>query len=228
MIRAFQYLAYSWGDFLREREVKRRFYGNSTYALLDRSLRNFYLFKNPYSISKRFSKRKKESQIHTYGETPLTTLEKIAKEADICSSDTFLELGCGRGRGVFFLSHFFGCRAVGVERIPIFVKIAEHVALKFDVKNVSFSCCDMCEMEYPRANVVYLYGTCLADREIEKIIFRCKKLPEGSRIVTVSYPLTEYDLESTFRLERSFPVTFPWGETEAYIQIVGERNGKSY
>ena len=39
--------------------------------------------------------------------------------------------------------------------------------------------------------------------------------------MTISYPLTDYD-EKAFQIEKTFLVSFPWGETEAYIQTIKE------
>ena len=181
----------------------------------------FYLFKNPYQISKRYLKRAREKDIHTYGETPLMTFQKVAEQANICKDDIVLELGCGRGRGALFLNDFFKCQVVGVERIPHFVKIARHISDKQRVNGVTFHCQNFIEADIlGKATCIYLYGTCMNDREITKLLETLKKCSKGTRIVTISYPLTDYDKDDRLSLEKSFSVSFPWGETEAYLQIV--------
>ena len=210
---------YALIDLKLQHGVKKRYYTDAQFSRLDHSLINTYIFKNPYQISKRYLRRKQEEDIHTYGETPLVTYEAIAKEAEISSTDAFLELGCGRGRGALFLHHFFHCEVIGIERIPLFVRLAKHITQKHHLKDVSFICGDMTEMKLPKASVVYLYGTCLEDTEIEPIVQELKTFSKGTRIVTISYPLTDYD-EEAFQITKTFPVSFPWGETEAYLQVL--------
>ena len=214
------YFCYAWYELQDARHVKSRYYQDPDYRIIDRALLNKYIFRSPYQISKKFLKKKREKDLYTYGETPLSTFEKMAKEAGIKPLDHVLELGCGRGRGVFFLAHFYNCQVTGIERIPQFVKLADHVAFKYQVKNVSFKCGDMFELKWPEVSVIYLYGTCLGDEEIKQTISKVKTFPKGTRILSVSYSLLEYDETHTFKLIKRFPVIFPWGGTEAFLQVV--------
>lgn len=210
---------YAFIDLKLQRDVKKRYYTDAEFSRLDRMLIKTYVFKNPYQISKRYLKRKQEKDIHTYGETPLSTYETIAKEAELQPSDTFLELGCGRGRGLFFLQHFFKCNVIGVERIPLFVRLANHVLHKHKLSGVSFICGDMVSMNLPQARVIYLYGTSLKEEEIKSLVTKLKKLPKGTRVISISYPLSDYD-EEAFQNKKNFSVSYPWGETEAYLQVI--------
>jgi SAM-dependent methyltransferase len=214
-------IRYAWIDHKLQREVKKKFYQDEPFAKLDKALLTAYIFKNPYIISKNYLKKHGQADVHTYGETPLITYEKIAKECDLNARDTFLELGSGRGRGVLFLSHFYHCFAVGIERIPQFVKLSRHIAKKHEVSNAQFLCGDMLSVNIPDSSVIYLYGTCLEDAEISRLISRFKSLSNLPKIVTISYPLTDYD-EGVFQIEKTFTVSFPWGETEAYLQTIKE------
>ena len=216
----FDYFKYAWIDFLKQVEVRHRYYKDAQFSAIDRALLRIYILRNPYRISKNYLIQHNEKDVHAYGETPLTTFEKIAKEVKLLPSDTLLELGCGRGRGAFFLSHFFGCKVIGIEKIPLFIKMAKDTAAKYNVERVSFHCLNMLDMNFPTANVIYLYGTCLARREIKQLILGFKSLPSGTKIVSISYPLTEYTEEGLFHFEKSFSVDFPWGKTDAYVQRI--------
>ncbi|NGX51339.1 MAG: hypothetical protein K1060chlam2_01205 [Chlamydiae bacterium] len=210
---------YALVDFMLQRKVKRRYYSDPRFSSLDRSLLKSYLFKNPYQISKRYLRRKGAEDINIYGETPLTTYEVIAKEAEIDRDDSFLELGCGRGRGALFIHHFFRCKVIALEQIPLFVRLAKKITEKYDLSELSFICCDMKEMPLTKRAVVYLYGLSLSDEEIESLVVKLKSFPKGTRVVTVSYPLTDYD-ERAFQIKKSFSLSFPWGETDGFLQIV--------
>lgn len=212
-------IKYHWIDYKLQKEVKRCYYSDTTFSHIDRSLLTAYIFKNPYTISKNYLKKRHAKEIHTYGETPLMTYDKLAKEVGLNSSDTLLELGSGRGRGALFLHHFYQCHVIGIERIPQFVKLSKHVAHKYHQKRVEFICADMLKADLPPATVIYLYGTALTDAEIAPLIERLKKYPKGTKIISISYPLTDYD-ETSFEITKTFSVSYPWGETEAYLQTV--------
>lgn len=216
----FDYFRYAWYDLQDARHVRKQYYQDPDFRSLDRSLMSKYILRSPYRISKRFLQKRREKDIYTYGETPLGTFEKMAKAVNVKPLDHVLELGCGRGRGVFFLSHFYNCNVTGIERIPQFIRVAKHVAHRFEVENVSFLCADMFEVDWPKANIIYLFGTCLEEGEIKRVIDKLKGFPKGTRILSVSYPLIDYDQSDTFKVTQDFSVSFPWGETSAYIQEI--------
>jgi SAM-dependent methyltransferase len=201
-------------------KVMVKYYGNITFLKVDMSLLLMYLFHNPFSISKRFLMRKGESEIYAYGETPLTTLEMIAKECQISSKDVVFELGSGRGRNCFWLNSFIGCKAIGIEYIPDFVERAERIKKKLEIKNVDFRLGDILDADYTGATVLYLYGTCLEDDFIKKLIEKFAQLPVGTKIITVSYPLTDYVEHPFFEVMKRFSGKFPWGVGDVYLQVV--------
>jgi len=77
----------------------------------------------------------------------------------------------------------------------------------------------MAQMQLPKASVIYLYGTCLQDAEIDHIIRKLEAFSQGTKVITISYPLVDYDTNA-FHMEKTFSVSFPWGETSAYLQTV--------
>ncbi len=223
MKRLWNTVKYTLIDRKLQKEVRKRYYTDHHFAQVDRALLTAYIFKNPYTISKNYLKKRDEKEIHNYGETPLTTYEAIAREVDLQPTDTFLELGSGRGRGAFFLHQFFKCEVIGIERIPQFVKLSRHLAHKYHIGRASFICADMLKADLPNATVIYLYGTSLPDSEIAPLVKKLKAYPKGTKIITISYPLTDYD-ENAFHIEKKLTASFPWGETEAYIQIIKEKH----
>jgi hypothetical protein len=191
-----------------------KYYKNLKFFIVDLLFLFFYLFFNPFKISKNFLKKKKNKKIHLYGETPLSTLEKIVKECNISKKDKVIDLGAGRGRLCFWISNFLGCSVIGVERIPLFVKIANLIVKVLRIKNISFVCRDMFEISYKGFNFLYLYGTCLEDEKIFKFL---KIVPKGVKVITISYPLNDYD--KSYSIDKSFKVSFPWGETTCFLNI---------
>ncbi len=201
--------------------VAASYYSNFAFAKVDLFLLLTYLFHNPFDISKRFLQKRGAKDVYAYGETPLTSMGIIAQECQISAKDTVYELGCGRGRACFCLNIHLGCRVVGIEYVPEFVERANAVKAKFGIedKDLQFRQEDFLTMDFTGATVIYLYGTCLDKVSIKKLIERFKTLPAGVKIITVSYPLTDYTLEPIFEVMKRFPVPYPWGTADVYLHI---------
>jgi SAM-dependent methyltransferase len=182
-----------------EWQVKKRFYHNKPFKKLNKALLNS---PNPYTIPKAFP----------YGETPLTTLQQIADRWQITCSDYLIELGCGRGRGVFFFSHYTGCTAKGIDWIPSFISHAQTISKAFPHLKTTFSCSDMRRADLSQATVIYLYGTCLDEVDLNGLTQRFKHLPPSTKIITVSSQLPGLVIQD------QFTASFPWGEADIYLQ----------
>lgn len=212
-------LTVKWKNFIEYLRVLYRYYRKISYAKVDGALMLMYLFDNPFSISNRYFIHRSHSSEFTYGETPLTSFEKISQEARLTPQDTLYELGCGRGRVCFWLNSFVGCRVIGIEIVPDFILRAKRIQRKLDLKNIEFRTEDFLRSDFKNATVIYLYGTCLENHTIKQLIDHFKKLPRGTRIITVSYSLSDYTDEPLFETMKRFPVRFTWGEGDVYIQI---------
>jgi SAM-dependent methyltransferase len=201
-------------------KVAFRYYRSFSFLKADLALRLTYLFNNPYKISKRFLMKKGEDEIYAYGETPLTSLEMIAKECGLTSKDCVFELGCGRGRTCFWLHSFVGCSVVGIEYIPEFVERANQVKDRLAIPNVEFRLEDMAKADLSGATVCYLYGTCLDEKTINTLIRHFSRLPAGTKIITVSYPLSDYADTDAFEVMKRFTVPYTWGNADVFLQVI--------
>lgn len=207
----------SWWNFKESCQVIFYYYSNLPFTKTDLYLLRSYLTSNPYRMSKEFLIKKGEKNFDTYGETPLTTMDVISQECCLGSQDVFFELGCGRGRSCFWLHAFVGCQVYGVEYLPAFVKIAQSVKRHYQIKPVKFIYKDILDVDLSRATVVYFYGTCSEDLLIEKLCKTFQTLSSDTKIITISFSLTDYHPQ--FKVVKSFRVKFPWGETNAYLQV---------
>jgi SAM-dependent methyltransferase len=196
-----------------------RYYPHVNFAKIDAALLLSYVFSNPFRISKHLLVQKGEQEIYTYGETPLTTLELIVRNCEIRAQDSVFELGCGRGRTCFWLNQFVGCTVVGIDYIPTFIAKANKIKDRFGIQNISFRLEDLFQADLKGATVIYLYGTCFSAAYIDLLIDRLSALPKGTKIITVSYALTEFQPESPFRVIKQFSASFTWGETDVYLQV---------
>ena len=190
-----------------------RYWRDKEYARIDISLLRSYFWKSPYRIAR-------ERSGVPYGETPLSTLGSIAKECEITVRDSVLELGAGRGRGLFWLAHFIGCPVRGVEIIPEFVSRARAIQEKFKIPHVTISCADMLEADFAGSNYIYLFGSNLEDDDLVHLTEKMETLAAGTKIITISFPLSEYGKKEKFHLIKSFEVEFPWGKSDCFLQEI--------
>ncbi len=204
----------SIGDFFRikkkalqiQQETIRRYYRKSLrFALADFLFGCIALFINPFRACRKNG--------FVYGETPPVMFQKMAAVCDLGPDDIWLELGSGRGKGVFWISQFVGCFAVGVEKVPSFVFFAKAIGRILNIK-ASFEKKDLMDADFSKATCVYLDSTCMQEEELKKLTEKMALLPKGAKVITVSTPMPE---NSYFECVETFPLSFLWGETEGYL-----------
>jgi hypothetical protein len=187
-----------WHDRLK---AVRHYYKSPKFALIDLSFGFISLFINPYRTCRKFLQKKGSANIHAYGETPYATYQKIVTECGIGSEDIWMEMGAGRGKGCFWLTHFVGCQVIGVEWIPQFGFIASLFKKIFRVKKLQWIPSDIEQVNLNEATVIYLYG-----------LWPELKIKPGVKVISISEPLEGY------KILKRFWVRFPWGRTSAYLQ----------
>jgi len=195
------------------------YYGKGSFMKADLFLLLTYLFNSPYRISKRFLQEKGAENVYAYGETPINTMETIVKECGITKDDHIFELGSGRGRVSFWLSTVLGAQVVGIDNVPEFIERAEKIRKRLKLNNIHFIEGDMLKTPLVGGTVFYLFGSTYDDEFMQKLTERFEKLKKGTRFVTISFPLEAYGSAGSFEILKRFPVTFPWGTTDAYYQV---------
>lgn len=191
------------------------YYGNFRFAKVDLRLLSRYFWDNPYRISRKFMQEHGASgiELYSYGETPLTTLHIICQKAGVTKEDSFLELGCGRGRTCFWLREWVGCTVLGIEQVSTFVDIANGVKACFHVDGVSFVQGNYQTADWGKPSVVYLYASNLHENEIKALAIRLRGLPKGVKVISVSYPIPG------LTVLRRFQALYTWGNADVYIQV---------
>lgn len=172
-----------------------------------------YFLDNPYRIYKKHAKRLGIDP-YGYGETPLAVWIKIFEAVQLNPQDTFVDLGCGRGRGVLLASEVYGARALGVERIDIFVKLAN----KLRPTKAEFVCQDFEQFDLSGASVVYFYGLFYDDSKKQELQRLFATLERGAKVVSISFPLSEYLEQDNWEIVAKQEVKFAWGSTEFIIE----------
>lgn len=182
-------------------ETIRCYYVSPKFALIDLLFGFAALFMNPYRICRKFRQKRRIENIYAYGETPFSTYQRIAEQCAVGPSDTWYEMGAGRGKGSFWLAHFIGCQVVGIEQVPAFVYIARALKTLFRMKNLRFDLGDMEKTGLSTATYIYLYG------HWPKL-----QIPHGVKVISISEPLPDLPVIKTFW------VRYPWGRTAAFLQ----------
>ena len=213
----FIYIKLLFFNTIEEWRIRRSFYKNPLFKKTDQALKKIYRFKNPYRISKKFMEEREERSVHTYGETPLSVFNAIFRLCDLKKEDRFLDLGAGRGRGVFFASTFFGCLAEGVDFVPDFYNKAVSIT-KTLTNPPLFYLQDMLSFDLDHANVIYFYALCMEEPLFLSMISRLESVKKGTRVVTTSFPLSDYS--EKFSLVSSQEVSYPWGKTTLYLNTI--------
>jgi hypothetical protein len=220
-ISCFVFFKVKWFLYKERREIRRHF---PAFLPFERALDRVYRFHNPFHICKEYLKQRGEQDLNAYGETPLPVLARIAQECHLNSKDVFFDLGCGRGRGSMFLSHLTGCQVIGIDWVPFFIQNAQNITASiFPRLLADFRCVEMQSVDLSGATIIFLYGTCLSDEVIADLISRFERLSSQTRIITVSYPLSDYS--SRFYILKQFTSIFPWGEGEIYVNLLNASFG---
>jgi SAM-dependent methyltransferase len=196
------------------------YYGNREFRRADLALLFSYFGVNPYRISRKFLEERGEVEVYAYGETPLASMDKIARECGISSKDTVIELGCGRARTCFWLALVLKAKVIGIDFIPDFIKKGEAVRKKYGIQRLQLKCADFLKEDFKKGTVVYLHGTCMTDGEIVLLSDKLTRMKKGTKVITVSFPLTDYPLADKWELQKQFRASFTWGSTDVYLQIL--------
>src|SRR6185503_8603376 len=104
-----------------------------------------------------------DKETNPYGETPFSTLDKMACTFGVTSKDIVYDLGSGRGLGILWWVTQVGCRACGVDNYPPFIQLAKRVQERLSIVGADFIEGSFLDVDLSMASVIYLYGTALSD-----------------------------------------------------------------
>lgn len=207
----------SWRRFLDWLKTVCRDYRHATFRKADLSLRSRYFWRSPYAVSKAYLLARGDLNPYQYGETPLATLSQLTSWLQLRPGDKVYELGCGMGLTAFWLRLVAGCSVVGIEQVPAFVNRAQQLANRLGIEGLEFRRENMTCVNYADADLIYLYGTCLEDEVVKHLIGALESLKPEARVVTVSYPLTDYAPDA-FVVVDQIQATYTWGKAQVYVQ----------
>ena len=183
-------------------------------------LRISYLFDSPYWVSRRYQRKHGASDLHVYGETPLPIMAKIAGRSGISAGNSVFELGAGSGFTSLWLSAVEHCRVTAIEQVPLFCWRLKRTARRAGLSLLDVRCGNYLQTSFDGADVIYLYGSNLESSVIVELVQRFSELPDDVKVITVSYPLSDYAVEGLFPLMDRFTAEFEWGQAEVFIQSI--------
>ena len=151
---------------------------------------------------------------YTYGEVSYWGINKALNEIPKEKLNSFIDLGSGKGKIVFFTSLVLNLRSTGVEISPKLIQLGKLLKQCFFVKNASFINEDITNFELPDVDVYFFAGTCFSDQTLNYIKQQLSLKNHHFYILSTSKPFVEecYDIVNFFYV----PCT--WGSTTLYLQ----------
>ncbi|MBL8174444.1 MAG: class I SAM-dependent methyltransferase [Bryobacterales bacterium] len=127
-----------------------------------------------------------------YVPSPQEVVDAMLKLADVKSSDTLIDLGCGDGRIVVTAAKKFGARAIGYDLDPERIKEANDNAKENGVTaKVKFVEKNLFDAEIKEASVVTLYLLPGVNEKLKPRLL--KELKPGTRIVSHSFSMGDWN-----------------------------------
>ena len=125
------------------------------------------------------------------------------KRVAACSSDLFLDIGCGCGLPVMVASHLVK-QAHGIDLVPQMIEFARRAALDLERPNTSFELANVRDFDLHSYDIVYLAATTLSDQLRKAIAARLQHLRPGAIVISLTYPLPAPHLVLIDRFECPF------------------------
>ena len=184
-----------------------------------------YPFVSPYRINLRYIHQKKLDHSYIFGETPLTTLEKICRWSGIPKGKVIFDVGCGWGRSTFFLHAYNKAhRTVGIDIVPEYIERANKIRSVMKLDYMVFLEADIRCVDYRDADIVYMYGTCFPNAFIQEMVDVWEEdLKEGAIILTTSYSLISFSTRGRIQLHTQKTFDFLWGDCTVYVHCIKDQ-----
>ncbi|MES2663984.1 MAG: class I SAM-dependent methyltransferase [Pseudomonadota bacterium] len=207
----------SFQDFLENVKI---YYKNTHFLKTEFYMFFLYLFRSPYRLCRVYTIDAPDDKVQKiYGETFLKTAEKLSFFADIKKDDIYYDIGCGRGRVVFWHAAFIGCRSIGIDINPVFIRRANWINSKAGLP-AEFIKSNLLNIPMYDATVIYLYGSAFTEEGIQLVARKLQELASGTRIISISRRIDLFQTEQNmpfFILRNTMSVEYLWGETQAYL-----------
>lgn len=103
-------------------------------------------------------------------------IDELLKKAKLKKNQIFLELGCGDGRVVKHAVWNYNVRGIGIDINPVLIWYCQISSKLRDIKNISFLCKDVLNVDLSRADIIYIFlFPSLVKKLQDKILHKTKK-----------------------------------------------------
>jgi len=155
--------------------------------------------------------------------TPQVLVDKMLDMAQVTPADFVMDLGSGDGRTVITAAKR-GARAVGIEYNPDMVELSKRNAAAEGVSaKATFMKADLFETDFSRATVITMFLLPSINVTLRPKILALKP---GTRVVSNSFTMDEWNPDQTVRLEEKDGCSTSW--CTAHLWIVPARVEGSY
>jgi SAM-dependent methyltransferase len=165
----------------------------------------------PYKTAADYHRSKGEDP-YVYGQSPLSTICKLFSKLKLTQHSKVLELGAGDFKVTEFLNQYFGFTVYGLEQIPAFCKIGRQRALTLKTDGIYVLEGNYLTTPFPDVDIAYLFGSNIQE---ETLIELLPKLKNISKILTVSFPLSDYS--DDFTTVDNWTLLFVFGYATVYL-----------
>ena len=168
----------------------------------------FYFGKRPFASCK----EDRSNPSLTYGETSYSVFDAIAQH--IKYNDRFVDLGCGRGLGLFYLATMVKARYLGLEIKDEFVRVGRIIKTVAGFQNIEFMQKDLHTYKLPACDVIFIAGTCFDEKLLGRICLEINRI-KPRKVLSISTSLIEYGLLD-YKIQ-DVPIDMPWGQTSLFV-----------
>jgi len=151
-----------------------------------------------------------------FGEVPYAVSKDIVEVAGINKEDAIYDLGCGRGKFLFFMNLFTGARCIGFDLLPVYIKTATKIIEKLKLRRIDFFKKDFLDVDLSSATVVFAHGTTFSMETHHGISDNIRWMKPGSRFISVSIG---YDHPCLELMEKK-KYFLSWGQTTIFFYKV--------
>ncbi|MFP4497042.1 MAG: methyltransferase domain-containing protein [Vulcanimicrobiota bacterium] len=157
-----------------------------------------------------------------FGETPYNVAEMICNILEVDKKDVVYDLGCGRGKFLFFVNLYCQARCIGVDLIRTYIDVANKIIQKLRLKDIYFFQEDILSVNLSTASVILIHGSTFSEDTHQALIKKIKNLKAGTRLVVYS---VEYEQERLRKI-RSERVMLSWGYTDLHFYEIVDGGGE--
>jgi CRISPR-associated protein Cas8b1/Cst1 subtype I-B len=176
-------------------------------------LKKYYFLRNPVNMARNTEKEmERPSYSLTYGETPYSTALSIFNMVKVKDNDVFFDLGSGTGNVALFINIYFNIKSTGIDLVSYFIEKSNLIAEEMKLEHIRFIKGDFLEEDLSEGTIFYMNCLTFNQELREKLAEKMNLIKEGSRIISIGYPLAGFNL-----LEKR-TYFFSWGWEDVYIQ----------